>query len=82
MRFGTTFDVFEHNDENISRVFARIKATDSQIAPRNPGNLSIPDKAKAKAKEDLRKQLEDAFVATWLARAQRIYQEYYANDII
>lgn len=75
-RFGTNFVPFVHNEENVARVFRRIRKTDLRLNPNDRNRVSVPSSSKEEAKAALRRRLQSPEPKHRLARASAIYRQF------
>lgn len=76
-KFGTRFDVFEHSEENVAKVFARIEERARQLTgiEQVDGFAAFPSAKKEAIKKDLRTALDDPRLRSQLNQCQAIYAE-------
>lgn len=75
-RFDTDFTPFDHSEENVARLFSRIRRSDLRLNPNDVGQISMPDADKEQAKEALRSRLQSREMRPWLSSASAIYHKF------
>jgi hypothetical protein len=75
-RFGTAFSLFRHNEENVSKVFARMERTSRKAYGEThwETKVSRPSAVKERMKHKARLVLEDPQRERLLAEAEEVYE--------
>ncbi len=79
-RFGTHFHRFEHTEENLRKVFARIDERNKTLWGGSQLKIPRPTEQKEKLKKELRKKIEQSNVKSLLEQADALYRKFTADD--